>query len=1737
MEVRREDYDAVNDRVKRGELNHVEEAKARAKVAGLSAERAATKVEQARIAGRIFDRNVPDTLVNVSDQPGKAALRDRLAAAVSEATEQGFSFTARPNSPINANAVIWLNHAKMMLGKLRSNKASYAEINQFLVDEHAIKAQNDGDMLRASRKEVGEQVKGAVGGEVSQLTATQSTADDASSSNEVSLDDAGTEGDTTDAIPETSAADDADIGAKVAPSRAGGMRSSARQELENRANVVVAQLEKMGLTTQEIRDVIDNEPAEALKLIEKAERDSVRVVQRDDPRFAEIAARYNTGPKTEAPKAEAAKQASKERSEPAPKPQPPKETQRQRLAREAREWLEQNDPDAQRPKDDVTPGGNDNIRAMQREGAGDANAKGDLDRNGQEATFALQRSTLGEMQGKVSGGFSLGLRRFTNKQRAQQDAVAGALYKRINEVAGDVPVYILDDAAFDRFAPNADAYYNPDGDYIVVRDEVALDADASMHIMLHEGSHAAMEAAMRANPELAAQADGLRKLAAEHAKKTGYKGDYAFGNSSEFMAEVWGNPAFREFLARVPITKDQMKALGIKGPDRLGIKTLFGAIKNLLAKALNIRQVLTSQGYDAGTKSILEAAMDVAGALLEVAPAARAAAAQGATTSAGTSVLPAPRTPRTGAEKRRGELKDPTARALQRMGVNPRDAVDAARVIKADPRFTGKVSEEFLVELADRLVKARDLSSAERARMEKAHKDLHARLNKQRSAGIAHAKRLEAEHAEALAADFVPAKKPSRPRLLKLSSMAQISYIARRFFGKENNPVETISDLMIEQRLTRDKINRKGLDLAEKQLAAQKKHTKEEWEEYTRFQIDATTAGVHPDVPLSDDKNKHIYKADPKKPEKGLRDAWKREQHAILEARWNAMPQGLKDLYAETRDFYAEFQDQMSLKLVENTLELVGLRDPAMAKRVHEGKETDADREAIGPQVMEHIDAISELKRLKGPYFNLTRRGNYIVRGTYKFTAPPGARKTADNQIEFTDAAAAAAYSRSLDHRNEITTVYIDKTTGSRFGIENGVEAPMSKNDTDAEARYIVTVQNKYVEFFETEGEARQRHSDLKENPPPGLELYDVSTRKDDTPRPNAELASAQMRALAETIDKRAAESGMSPKQISEFKGALHEVSLRMLGSTRIQSTRMPRRYVQGASRDVVRNTIDYSNSASGYLARLEVAPRMEKALRMLEERTDIIEKRGTDAGMGARMIANEVRSRVENQQLSSESWFSRQATRLIAASFSEYLLSPGYSLVNSTQVAALTVPVLSADFNLPMATFHIGKAYKDVGAAQMVGGGAADTVRALGGKRSRSERFIDDVKSRLKEPRERALMDALVAQGRIDAEAGIDVARTTRRKGIGGALIDAPLVYLENLTRAAPQAIEAINRSVTALAAYRLHYRKFKDHDAAVKYASEATHDTQGIYANDNAAPVFSHPAARLSLQFMKYPQMVYYLYGKQLGRVLNNMEPGDRAKGIKTIAALTVSHGLLAGAVGMTFWEAAKIPLMIFKALGLTDLSWEDFEEEMEEAAARITGSDTIAELVTYGVPRAVGVDMSSRLGLQNTLVFGGPRNDDEDAWHAYLFRTVLGAPGSMVSDYFVGARALIDGDYFRAAERLLPAKTLSDAARATNQYTAGNYNLQEAVIRTFGLMPARHASVSRETGRAIRENRERRDDRIALEREFMRARTPDQLRRIEARIEMYNRGLEAGGRRISVQSLYRRRQEDQARWERNR
>jgi hypothetical protein len=300
--------------------------------------------------------------------------------------------------------------------------------------------------------------------------------------------------------------------------------------------------------------------------------------------------------------------------------------------------------------------------------------------------------------------------------------------------------------------------------------------------------------------------------------------------------------------------------------------------------------------------------------------------------------------------------------------------------------------------------------------------------------------------------------------------------------------------------------------------------------------------------------------------------------------------------------------------------------------------------------------------------------------------------------------------------------------------------------------------------------------------------------------------------------------------------------------------------------------------------------------------------------------------------------------------------------------------------------------------------------------------------------------------------------------------------------------AIEAINRTVTGLTAYELeHAKNGGNHEAAQHYAYTTAHDTMGDYSNWNAAPAFNTGLGRFALQFKKFGQKTYNLLGNVMGGVIH----GD-PQAMKQFAGLMVTHGLVAGVLGLPT-EPFKIALMAANALGVTGFTPDDYEYAVRQLAARVAGQKG-GEIISKGLYRGLGVDVSSRFGLGDLLTHGQPRSQKDADIKSWLFDTMAGAPAGYLLDQVKAARALMQGDVPGFLEKASPIRSVGDIAKAgiglagpktspAGTTTQEQFTPYQAFLRAIGFTPSATAEMGALRGTVARESMRSGQERSAI------------------------------------------------------
>jgi len=963
---------------------------------------------------------------------------------------------------------------------------------------------------------------------------------------------------------------------------------------------------------------------------------------------------------------------------------------------------------------------------------------------------------------------------------------------------------------------------------------------------------------------------------------------------------------------------------------------------------------------------------------------------------------------------------------------------------------------------------------------------------------------------------------------LKLATRDQWAQVGDYLFkGAADKPHRVLSDLLARMAREKGRITQDRDEGVIRNLAKlERKYAKtEQWKQFADLLHDETVTGVWADRPL--DKN-HPH-GDVKK---DSMEGWQANaRHSDLQARFNALPDDLKAVRADLHSYFRERQNTMSLDIIKNIVTHVNGGKPfdALAQRIFDKKLTDADKKLIeGDAALKALKEAKRLAQIAGPYVPLMRRGDYVVSGKYKIDMPANALRRvtpegkADpegNVFEFATRDEARKFAQDTPLKvTKAEKVYTDLKTGERYGVDDdGVKSRLTKEDAgsnSANEAYWVHVQDKHVEFHDHELAAKRAHRDLVAQ---GLVMANPEPKRWEPGGRNSSFLAERFEIVANSLRQRKSFQAMEKGAQEALLGTLRDASIMALGSTRAQSRRLPRTNVAGASHDITTNTQHYASSSAGYLARIRFQPKIDETLKAMEAYSNAMRHAKGEQGSNETIERGQYMAEIKKRLYSAsepeaQGFWHSAGSRLLQVSYLDKLASPAFHVINSMEPWTVSMPVLSARYGMGRTFAAMSAAYRDIGAGSALGAGLKDTAKAFKtdeGLTNYLQRFSDRLLSKEDGKHVVNMLNTLHDVGLIDRDAGLELARMGTPTG---NLIGRGLDRADLMARQMGTAIESINRTVTAVAAYRMEFRRTKDHKAATEFARETVSNTMGDYSGANAAPIFNHPVGRLALQFKKYAQKTYFLLGKTAYQALKG-----NPEAMKAFAGIMGTHVLLAGALGLPL-EAVKAAFLAAQLTGATGSNYGDFEQMVRRNAASLLGNAG-GQIATRGLPRYLGVDLSSRVGLENLLLpMGELKSTKADDLFAYAGKALAGAPAGMITEWVQGAQAFGKGDYAEAARLWMPVKVFADTINAAQKYDHGKlnqtgretlspYSAGEAVTRAIGFTPGREAETGEMRGAMSHDQKRFAADRSALQQKWVLA-TPSDKTSMWRQIQEWNR-----------------------------
>ncbi len=588
------------------------------------------------------------------------------------------------------------------------------------------------------------------------------------------------------------------------------------------------------------------------------------------------------------------------------------------------------------------------------------------------------------------------------------------------------------------------------------------------------------------------------------------------------------------------------------------------------------------------------------------------------------------------------------------------------------------------------------------------------------------------------------------------------------------------------------------------------------------------------------------------------------------------------------------------------------------------------------------------------------------------------------------------------------------------FRIREGIPyAPIKRNGTQVvigkSAEYLAAVAAKntarikqlesdpdhyHVSFADSKWEARTLKDKLAEQ---GVftEL-DIVTRSQAFEEAfSGESLLPALTKMRAAVDKQTADGKKDPTA-GKMLNIINQLYLEALAEGSARKSEMRRRGVAGEV-DMLQSFTQQGRADANFLANVQFEPQVQDQLQNMRN-----ESRRGDRERKSE-IFNELTQRyADSLDVKVNSWVNG-LTGLASKFF--LATSPAYYLQNLTQPFMMSLPAMAGRHDYGKAAVALGEAYTELGPL------------------FKDVKLFDQQFDFSKVPADvRTAINELVNQGKIDIGLATEI---NEYKVEADGKLSAFAQRLNKGMRMAVQKTEAVNRLSTAIAAYRLEYAKTKDAAKATQYAADILSDTHGDYTAFNAPRAFNTQWGKVALQFRKFQLIQIAFYAKLIRDAFT--KPDERAAAMKTLAYSLAHTGVFAGLMGMPGYAAIAFVLGLFGD--------EDEPYDLTADMRKALGPEW-ADLIMRGAPTLAGVDLSGKIGSGNMLSIMPFSNADltTNAGRAEAVGTFFGgAAFGMTSRVIDGLLYMLDGDYYKGIERVMP-KGVSDALKAGRQATEG-------------------------------------------------------------------------------------------------
>jgi hypothetical protein len=569
--------------------------------------------------------------------------------------------------------------------------------------------------------------------------------------------------------------------------------------------------------------------------------------------------------------------------------------------------------------------------------------------------------------------------------------------------------------------------------------------------------------------------------------------------------------------------------------------------------------------------------------------------------------------------------------------------------------------------------------------------------------------------------------------------------------------------------------------------------------------------------------------------------------------------------------------------------------------------------------------------------------------------------------------------------------------------------------------------EHNYFNKFDTEAEANAEAKRLQ-----GLGLYsDVIATTDDTVVNEVSGGRETFQAFQRIFKALENREGLSQQAKRTLQSVITDLHVMSMTNSSARKSEVKRKNVYGGDLDMVRNFATQSRAMAYHIASLKNNDMLMESINGMNK-----EVRSAPDPMEAGKFRDEILLRhMAGLRAAPNSWV--ESMKRLTAIY-KIAFSPSFYIQNFTQVPMMVGPELAARGGLKKAV-------------KLITGGMEEVAKAWKDTKWTESLNIDALPEDVRDVVQRLADISLIDVG-LDADLGNMQSlrgRAGEKWGQTGESLDKAVqagVAATNVAQDLTRKQESINRTVTAIAAYRLELERTGSRQKAIDYATDLVRNTMGTYDGFNA-PRYMQGVGGIPFQFRKFQLMQITLLMRHIqnGYTDPNISPEERAIARQAFKYQLGTAALMGGIRGL---PGASLLIWLYN----TFFGDDDEPAEAETQIRKAVGDETFADLLIYGVPSLADINLSGMIGFGNTFsILPYTKLEMTKEGIAKAAFDLAGAGPATVRDIALSAKQTYDGlmegreDYYRGLEKMLP-KGFTNAVTAYREATEGVTNYKD-------------------------------------------------------------------------------------------